>query len=425
MTKPQSPRRRPRTQFRVPPPLVQRVGAGGFTGLDLLADEIGAAGLLFWQSFRDVELWSISHDRNGLFPPHQAGYRKSAIAALDSDRYGEAKPHLLILAEVLCASESIEALRIGEACAGLAGWFEGQGLLDCAVEFALAAYLSNPDQAGFAVRVARLSRMLAEYPRATSWFDYAIYLARRSEDWQAYAEAFAGLGNLYFQVGNLPRARYLHRRCLKVSSRNHLGEMVGAACHNLFVLEMDAGDTEAAEVWARKAVIAYPASSPCVVRLARDLARRWTFLGHFRRSLPLALEALNHFTVPVDRALVWADVARAAGGCREHVIFEDAWAETWVLVKRGVTEPYSADVLIDLAHGAASLGDTARAGHAAEKALSLARERKEGRTILEAEALIDSLHRVPSTAPQNVPQEDLPDFAGRLLRVLQAQRAGD
>jgi hypothetical protein len=91
-------------------------------------------------------------------------------------------------------------------------------------------------------------------------------------------------------------------------------------------------------------------------------------MGQFARALPLALEALNHFTVPVDRALVWADVARAAGGVGDYEIFEQAWAETWVLVGRGVTEPFAAGILLDLGHGAKSIGETLRAFRAATKA---------------------------------------------------------
>lgn len=237
--------------------------------------------------------------------------------------------------------------------------------------------------------------MLAEYPRATSWFDYSLYLARRSSDWQAYAEACAGYGNMYYHTGNFPRARYYHERCLRVARRNRLREMVGAAHHNLFAIEMEVGNYDTAEAHAARAHRAYPPESPCVARLARDLSWRWTIMGHFTRALPLASEALNHFTVPVDRALVWADVARAAGGVGEHDVFEQAWAETWVLVGRGVTEPFAAGILLDLAHGAKSIGETARAARAAIKAAERAQERGEGKTVLEAEALLDSLHLKP------------------------------
>ena len=409
----------------MPPPLVQRIDAAGFTGSDLLDDENGPSALVFWQCYRDVELWARAGVREGLFRPGRAKARAGEIEALDQAALAEAKPHLAALLEVVRCPEAAEASRIADACSALAGWFEGRGRLRCAVDFAVCAYLASPRQAGLAVRVARLTRVLAEYPRSTSWFDYSIYLARKAHDWQAYAEALAGLGNLYFQLGNFPRARHYHRRCLRAATRNHLREMAGAAYHNLFVLEMDAGNVELAESLAARAFASYGPTSPSVARLARDLSRRWTVLGHFERSLPLALETLNHFSTPADRALVWADVARAAGGAGQIAIFEDAWAESWTLVRRGVTDPVTADVLIDLARGAASLAQVRRAAHAAGKALEVARQRKEGRTVLEAESLLDSLHlQTPEPHPTGLPTtEQLPELAGGILRALRELRA--
>jgi tetratricopeptide (TPR) repeat protein len=269
--------------------------------------------------------------------------------------------------------------------------------------------------------------MLSEYPRATSWFDYALYLARKTGDWQAYAEALAGLGNMYYHLGNFPRARQYHARCLRVARRNRLHEMVGAAHHNLFAIEMDAGNFALAESHAAKAFRAYPPSSRCMPRLARDLSMGLTVMGYFSRALPLALEALNHFTVPVDCAVVWAEIARAAGGSGDANIFEEAWAAAWVLVSEGLTDPFSAGILLDLAKGAASLGERSRAARAAQKALEIAEKRNEGRTILEAEALLGSLH-LQSTAPADVPSvpdESTPDdeLTSDLIRVLRESRA--
>jgi len=154
---------------------------------------------------------------------------------------------------------------------------------------------------------------------------------------------------------------------------------------------MDAGNVELAEALAAKAFQAYGTDSPGLVRLARDLGHRWTVLGDFTRALPLALETLDHFTRPVDRAQVWADIGRAAGGAGELAVFEDAWIETWGLVKRGDAEPFAADDLLDLAHGAASLGETRRAVDAARAALEIAGKRKEGHTAQAAETLLDRL----------------------------------
>jgi tetratricopeptide (TPR) repeat protein len=385
--------------------------------------------MLFWQAYRDVELWGRATERKDLFQPTQADSRGGLIEQLDST-YSEVKPTLKALLDVVRSPEHADPAAIADLCSAVAVWFETQGKLRCAVDFAVAAFFADSGRAALAVRVARLTRMLAEYPRSTSWFDYSLYLARRVEDWQAYSEALLGLANLYFQVGNFPRARYYNRRCLRLVRRTpRLRQMAGAAYHNLFVLEMEAGNVELAESLAQKAFDFYGSDSPCLVRLARDLSHRWTVLGFFARALPLALESVNHFTRPVDRAQVWAGVGRAAGGAGEFGIFEDAWIETWALVRQGLADPFAADVLMDLARGADSLGDQRRAAHAATAALSIARERKEGHTILAAEALLDSLHPTrgePAAPPHPVERSAAapraPGLDSGILRALKEHR---
>lgn len=416
----------------MPPPLVQRIGAVGFTGGDLLEAGIGSPDTLMvlWQCFRDAELWSIAIEKSGLFEPQSAACLESQIELLDTALYADLKPHLMGFVELVRWPEKAEAATVSQLCAAVATWFELQGRLSCAVDYAVVAYRACPTNAALAVRVARLTRILAEYPRSKSWFDYSLYLARRSNDRQAYTEALAGMGNLYFQSGNFPRARHYHERCLRVAARNRLHEMVGAAYHNLFALEMESGRYQLAQDLAGRAFEAYAhnPTSTCLVRLARDLTHRWTIMGYFERALPLALEMLNHFHRPVDRAQLWSGVGRAAGGAGAGAIFEDAWIETWVLVKKGVADPYAADVLIDLAHGAASLGDKRRAEHAAREALRIATDRKEGHSILVAEALLGSVQANTPVAASPTPSGETltaasSSLATALIVALQNMRA--
>jgi tetratricopeptide (TPR) repeat protein len=422
MTKPQSPRRRPRTEFRVPPPLLQRIDAVGFTGSDLLAEDGSdpAAAFVFWRCYRDTELWGSTADRLDLFWPGSADAREREIDALDAAVFGGIKPRLSGFVDLLRRPKQAEPERVAELCTAVAGWFEERGSLRCAVDFAVAAYLAHPQRAGLAVRVARLTRLLAEYPRSTSWFDHALYLARHSGDWQAYSEALAGLGNLHYQLGNLPRARLYHRRCLRVATRKHLREMIGSAYHNLFNVEMRSGRVELGQTFAEKAVEAYTPGSHRLVRLGRDLLHEWMLLGYFGQALSLALEMVHHFDTPVDRVQMWAGVGRASGGSGVRAVFEDAWIETLSLVRNGVADPAAADALIDLAHGAASLGDTQRAEHAARTALDIAARRREGHTMLVAEALLDSL-RASAMVPARQPA-DAPDLQGEDLAIIRALR---
>ncbi|HEX6749216.1 MAG TPA: hypothetical protein VF092_18105 [Longimicrobium sp.] len=199
--------------------------------------------------------------------------------------------------------------------------------------------------------------------------------------------------------------------------------MVASAYHNLFVVEMEVGDVERAEVYAQRALQAYPLSSASLPRLARDLAWRWMLRGFFDRALPLAQEALTHFTVPADRALLWSDVARAAAGAGVVEIFEDAWAQTRVLFSEYPMDPWPADILVNLAHAAASAGERSRAEWAATKAVEIARTRKESTLLLAAEAILDSLAHSP-TAPLTKPERtDTDPLVDRFVARLRAARA--
>jgi len=79
-------------------------------------------------------------------------------------------------------------------------------------------------------------------------------------------------------------------------------------------------------------------------------------------------------------------------------------------------------VLIDVARGAESIGDPRMAAHAATKALEIARVRNEGRTALEAEALLDSLHTTMQQ-PRKAPEGELPELAERMILALRELRA--
>jgi tetratricopeptide (TPR) repeat protein len=423
MTKPHHPRRRAYRPRRSPRPLLHEAGPPHFSGLAILEEYDGPPGLLLWESFRDAELWATAEIRRSLFL-RSSGMRAGAVAELPQDPYAPIKPALLLLS-LLRHQRDSDAPAVGDGCDSIARWSHELGRLGTAVEYQQVASLADPRSAIYAVRAARWLRMRAEYARAWSWFDYGVVIARRENDWQAYCEAFAGIGNLHVQVGNYPRARIAHKLVLRAARRNHLPDMVASAYHNLFVVEMEVGDIERGESYARQALRTYPLSSSSLPRLARDLAWRWMVRGYFDRALPLAQEALAHFTVPADRALLWADIARAAAGAGESETFEDAWAQTRVLFSEYPMDPWPADILVNLAHAAASLGERNRATWAATKAIEIARARKESTLVLSAEAILDSLAHAPAPSPAFVVsgKREPDSLVDRFVARLRAARA--
>ena len=128
--------------------------------------------------------------------------------------------------------------------------------------------------------------------------------------------------------------------------------------------------------------------------------------------------------VSADRALAWSDVARAAAGCGEAEVFEDAWARAYGLAAQENVEPFRVDILLNLAHAAATRSDPVRGGMAARRALELAKERKEAQLMLEAEAVLDSLQARKVFPPPQMPagHGDI-EIAQKFVQALQVAGA--
>jgi hypothetical protein len=87
-------------------------------------------------------------------------------------------------------------------------------------------------------------------------------------------------------------------------------------------------------------------------------------------------------------------------------------------------DPWPADILVNLAHAAATLGERSRAGWAAESAVEIARTRKESALLLAAEAILDSLaHAPPPVVPVKAGAKESDSLVERFVARLRAARA--
>lgn len=411
-----------RTVRRVPPPLTRSPGHRMLPSAELLAELPEEAALLLWQTCRSVQLWGLAGPRPRLFAPGAAELRRARLEGAGLD--DELRAPLALLAALLENRRVVDVPRVVEACREVARWAEGRGKLATALAFTQAAATAEPEDASLAVAVGRFARMRAEYERAESWFEHALVLARLTRDWQAYAEAFAGLGNLYVQKGSYPKARLYHQRCLRAAKRYSLHEMEGAALHNLYGVEVECGNASKAEEYAEAALDAYPRSSPGLLRLAHDVAYLWITQAHYRRALPVVREVLLHLTRPADRVIVLGDIARAAGGAGDTDSFERAWAEAWLLADGDSADEGSARALTGLAYGAVSLGELKRAERAATRAARIASIRAESKVMMAAEAII-GIVQAEIAVEVNAGTATLSSerLAGRFVETLQRSRA--
>ncbi|HEU0054374.1 MAG TPA: tetratricopeptide repeat protein, partial [Longimicrobium sp.] len=254
-----------------------------------------------------------------------------------------------------------------------------------------------------------------------------IALARQSGDWQSYALAFSGLGNLYMQRGNFPAARRFHVRALRAARRHSLRQIQGSALHDLFVIAAGSNQKDDAERYARGAFEAYGLDHPRLSILAHDLAYFWMERGHFAPALTVFQALLPHMNRHEDRLVGLANIVRAAAGAGQRRLFEETWDEVWDGLTRNENAENSAQVLLELAHGAAQLGEYERAERAAERAARIARERGESKIQLTAESVQESVRRgraARSARAAETPQpsrelvEEADAFAADLVRSL-------
>lgn len=420
------PLRRTTRRWRTPPAITHSGEA--FEGASILEEMSGQAGLVLWQSLRDVLLWASvdREERGALFAPEAleartAALRSTAVAP-------ELNAPLSELGRILDDSAAISTASVSAACHRIAAWADARGALATAVAFAQGAAQSAPEDAEAAYAVGRLARRRAEYARAETWFRRSVALARQSGDWTSYSLAFSGLGNLYAQCGNIPVARRLHVRSLRAARRHSLREVQGVAYHDLFVLATGAGQVEDAERYARGAYEAYGSDHPRLPILAQDVAYVWMELGRFSPAL-MVFQALRPLMrTPRDRAAILSNLVRAAAGAGRRDLFLETWDEAWDVITRTDALDIAAAALLELARGASTAGEYERAERAAEHALRIAAERSEAKVTFAAESVLDSIRRDRSATTQaagsapDAPSPAVDAFAHELVRALDATR---
>jgi tetratricopeptide (TPR) repeat protein len=411
------PPRKTRRRWRVPPALTH--GPEALESAGILDEFPDALGVLFWQTIRDVNLWAAApeEEREELFSPKAARLRAQQLR---STRHEPplATP-LATLAQLLDEPARFSADKVSFACEGVAVWAEERGQLATALEFAQGAAVASPRDAAFSLDVAKIARSRAEHARAETWFRRTIGLARQSGDWVSYAQAFLGLGVLYIRRGNFPQARRFLIRSLRAAKRHSLRDVQGSAYHDLFVVATETGRAEEAEHYARLAVQTYEKRNPYLPMLAHDVAYFWMTQGRFARALPVLRALEPHFRKPAMRLIVLSGIARAAGALRDRDAFEQAWEAARPLADTPETEDRAASSLMELARGAASIGEWKRAEEAAGQAVERARARRESHVLMASEAVLQAA-RSGRAAEEAVGGRDGSDpLAEELVRTLE------
>jgi Flp pilus assembly protein TadD len=357
----------------------------------VVLDELsGPQGFALWQAFRDVQLWSQAapRERSQLFAPGAAAARTVSID--DS----ELRAHLRVLLGMVERPTVTDVGEVAGACAAIARWAEPRGATATALAFAEAAATACPEDAALAQGAGRLARRGAEYGRAESWYLRAAGLGRRSGDWGSYSMGWVGMGRIQLQKGNLPRARRHFLRALRTARRHGLGDAEGRALHFLCVADMESGDLESAEMWAKEVYRVHGPEHPDLPRVAHDLAQIWSLQGFCTRAQAVFRALLPHFGQPTDRLFVLSNMVRTAGRAGDRKTFEETWGAAWELTEDPAAVDGCALSVLDMARGAVFIGEHALAVQAAKRCIEAASSREEAKPKSEAEALLASLRLV-------------------------------
>lgn len=382
-----------RRRWHLPPPLIH--GSEPLEAGELLEEVAGELGLLLWQAQRDLLLWAETpaEHRAELFQPSAASRTELETRAVQrlTSAAPAVGPALSVLLQVVRSPVQVDPAQAAAACTAIAGWAGAEGHRATSLAFAQAAALALPADPATALAVGQIAAARGDMARAELWLRRTIGIARRARAWRPYSRAFSGLGRLSQDRGNLPAAHRFHLRALRGARRGGMRPEQAIALHDLFAVAVEAGRSAQAERYAQQAVATYPPHHPRVVVLAHDIAYFWMESGHFVQALPL-FEALAPLIVsPVERLWAEANLMRAATGAGQLEL-ADAAGER---VRRWCEDPGLASgagrAQLELARAELQLGRWDAAEGAARQALRSGRERREGRTLLSAEALLEAV----------------------------------
>jgi tetratricopeptide (TPR) repeat protein len=409
-------------RWRTPPPITR--GNESLEGMEILREIGGEVGVLLWQSYRNVMFWAGAEpgERAGLFSDRAAGRRLDELAAAHVPQ--PLQEPLTVIAAILSEPEEAPADAIAGACTAIARWAEAEQHPGAALEFTQAAAVAAQRNPRLSLAVGHLARRRGDLPRAETWFRHSIMIARQVGDWDSYGRAYIALGNMLVRRGNFPAAQRMHVKALRAARRKGLQEVAAMALHDLFGIAVETG-RGVAEEHARQAFRAYGPRHPRLPMLAHDVAYHWIQQGHFDRGFEVLRALEPSIRDPHDRMTVAASLGRASGGAGDAETFQKTWAQVTRLSREPGMQGLLPGCLLDLALGAASLGDWDRAASAAREAAQLATREQQAKVHLRAEALVEeiasarSTERVLAGSRPTEPSPRIDALAGDLVRTLE------
>jgi tetratricopeptide (TPR) repeat protein len=276
-----------------------------------LSDDKGA--FAFWRILTDIAstFGAAPEDRTRLF-------HETTSPALDLPN--ELAPVANVFRRMWRQEPHLER-ELPETCATVWEWAELRGYSELALQFADAAARLEPDSAARCSTAGRLCRRKSERVRGTMWFRRAVRIARLGKAEIDFAIAHLGWGNLESDLGRFAEAEHHATKAFRAAMRRGRRSLAASAYHDLMTIAIHTERFDEAASFAANAVAFYRSDHPRLPALAHDVAFLWGKLRYFSSAAPLFEAVLSFVSLQVERVVVLANLARAAGACPKQIVY--------------------------------------------------------------------------------------------------------
>jgi tetratricopeptide (TPR) repeat protein len=408
---------------KLPPPPYRRRSGVEVWGLEVMDEVSEPLGLVLWEDLRHLRDWDDARPYKAgkiVVPDRRGDLFRADTPLWIADKRREAALQTPDLADALDAFDhltqhplAVNEFFTGTACDKVVQWALSHGYNETAMHFAEAAALIDRKSPHRARIAGKLAREVGDYPRAEVWFERSVVLARKVRNWEEYTRAHLGAGIMFMNLGREGRAQKHFNTASGIAMREGYEWVAAEAQHDLFQFMTVRGRYADGELHARRALAWYPKHNMRFPYFIADVG----FLLVCKKSYTPAAKLLREFTRKIKpphnvlgfsvlvRALACAGKRKEFARRREHLL---RLLETH--------KEYEAAARWNLAHGERAVGMWEAATENAERAIELARVRRDKETEGLAQRLLDEL-RAGTATPAETYRTDqgFRDFMDDLL----------
>jgi tetratricopeptide (TPR) repeat protein len=343
---------------------------GAVTGAEVLTELPGELAVLCFDLLRIVHAFAADGGDSGWYDHSLLSSWEEALLVGDLD--GGLRAPVCVALRQLVDPAATDVDLLSKSCLLISEWALERKADRTSLAFTRAAALVWPSNPRLAYLTGRRYGSALHYRDAELWLRRAARIALWYEDAETYAHALTSLGVLHYRQGGYPKARAFLDRAAKIARRNSLRTLEGEIYHDRFTVAFVSGEKVGVEQYARNAFERYLPSHHRLPALAYDVAYYWLTIGWAARALEIFTKLEPLFPEPQHRFQVLSAAARAAGALHDRSAFQRLWGEASVVALSLPAGNTLAAALIDLAYGAAHLGDWQHAESALLRALDFA-----------------------------------------------------